>query len=96
MAAGGYRYDTPYIPKKVYISRSDANGKFTTMTCNPQNKDVTILPNDVIYVPDKIRPAAGRAFDYVTRLTTSVSGIAGSYNEWSLMFDPKRYNVNVR
>lgn len=90
--AGGYRNDSSYPPKLVYISRTGSNGKLVTTTVNPMKNDIALLPNDIVYVPDKPRSTLGRAFDYVLRIAEPASSIAGSYNNWSLMFNPTRYN----
>lgn len=90
-AAGGYLNDAAYAPKSVYISRADVSGKLVTNVVNPQNSDVALLPNDVIYVPEKIRPMTGRAFDYLARIISPMSGVASTYNNWALMFDPGRF-----
>jgi protein involved in polysaccharide export with SLBB domain len=94
-AAGGYQKNASYPPKKVYLSRIDNNGLLVTTAINPMKDDVVVMPNDIIYVPDKPRPIIGRAFDYLTRLITPASTFANAYNNWALMFDPKRYQVRV-
>lgn len=91
-AAGGYYKDTPYAPKIVYLSRIDNNGKLVTTTVNPMKDDVTLMPKDIIYVPEKPRPIVGRAFDYLQRVINPFNTFGAAYNNWALMFDPKRYN----
>lgn len=94
-AAGGYTKGAQYPPRKVYISRIDNNNQLITTTVNPKRNDVNIMPNDVIYVPDKARPMIGKAFDYINRIIAPAGSFAAAYNNWALMFDPKRYQVNV-
>ncbi|MEW5818903.1 MAG: polysaccharide biosynthesis/export family protein [Cyanobacteriota bacterium] len=94
-AAGGYLKNAVYPPKKVYLSRIDNNGILVTTAINPMKTDMTVMPNDIIYVPDKPRPLIGKAFDFMNRLITPANSFASTYNNWALMFDPKRYQVNV-
>lgn len=93
--AGGYMKNTSYPPRKVYLSRIDNNNQLITTAINPMKKDITIMPNDIIYVPDKTRPVVGRALDYITRIISPAASFASAYNNWALMFDPQRYQVNV-
>lgn len=90
--AGGYLGDAPYPPKEIFISRYSNGGKLVTTKVNPMKEDVTLMPNDVVYVPEKARPIIGRAFDFINRLASPAGGIASGYNHWSLMFDPGRFN----
>lgn len=92
-SAGGYLNDSAYAPKKVYISRVDVSGKLSTKAVNPMSNDITLMPNDIVYVPEKSRPLAGKAFDYLGRVLTPVNSFADSYNNWALMFNPTRYQV---
>ena len=92
-AAGGYLTDSAYPPKKVYLSRVDTSGKLVTTVVNPMGNDVMLMPNDIVYVPEKVRPLVGKAFDYLTRVINPIDGYANAYNNWALMFSPKRYQV---
>ncbi len=94
-AAGGYQRNASYPPKKVYLSRIDNNGMLITTAINPMKDDTIIMPNDIIYVPDKPRPMIGKAFDYLSRIIAPANMFASTYNNWALMFDPKRYQVRV-
>ena len=67
-AAGGYMRDSAYAPTKVYLSRADTSGKLVTKVFNPMKNDVTIMPNDTIYVPEKFRPLGGKFFDFLNRI----------------------------
>jgi len=93
-AAGGYMKDSAYASDKVYLSRADNNGKLVTKVINPKQNDVTIMPNDIIYIPEKPRPLGGKAFDYMYRLIKPVNAFAYTYNNWALMFNPHRYGTN--
>lgn len=93
MAAGGYLTDAAYAPKKVYISRADVSGKLVTKTVNPMSNDMVVMPNDIVYVPEKARPLAGKAFDAMTKFIAPANGVANTYNNWALMFNPTRYQV---
>lgn len=93
-AAGGYlATEASYAPNKVYISRVDANGHMTTTTVDPRHEDMSLRPNDVVYVPNKITPRVGRAFDYLTRVVAPLGAIAAGANSWALLFDPTRFNT---
>ena len=88
--AGGYQSNAAYPPKRVFVSRVDNNGKMVTTIVNPMENDITLMPNDVVYVPEKTRPLIGKAFDFMTRVVAPFSSIAGGYNNWALIFDPTR------
>ncbi|GBF22942.1 periplasmic protein involved in polysaccharide export [Candidatus Gastranaerophilus sp. (ex Termes propinquus)] len=90
MKAGGYLADAAYAPKKVYISRADASGKLVSKTINPMKNDIILMPNDIVYVPEKPRPMIGKAFDALGKIIAPINGVASTYNNWALMFDPKR------
>jgi polysaccharide export outer membrane protein len=91
--AGGYLITEAYQSKKVYLSRADANGHLVTRAINPTQEDVILMPNDIVYVPNKLRPLGGKFFDYTGRVFTGLNSIAGAYNNWALMFDPYRYQI---
>ena len=93
-AAGGYLTEAAYAPKKVYLSRTDTSGKLVTRLVNPMENDVTLMPNDIIYVPEKARPTIGKAFDYISRIAAPINTYANTYNGWALMFDQYRYIKN--
>lgn len=93
MGAGGYLTDAAYAPKKVYISRSDASGKLVTKVVNPMSNDITVMPNDIVYVPEKPRPLIGKAFDAINRVISPANTFANTYNNWALMYNPTRYQV---
>lgn len=90
-SAGGYLSDSAYAPDKVYLSRLDSNGKLVTTVVNPMSNDLTLMPSDIVYVPEKTRPLVGKAFDYMTRIISPANGVASSYNNWALIFDPSRF-----
>ena len=90
-SAGGYLTDSAYAPKKVYLSRLDGNGKLVTTTINPMNTDITLRPDDIIYVPEKARPLVGKTFDYMMRVVLPANEYASTYNNWALMFNPSRF-----
>jgi len=73
----------------------DGNGHMATVAINPRKEDMTLRPNDIVYVPSKPIPTAGRAFDFLNRVVAPLAGIANGYNNWALLFDPTRFNVNV-
>lgn len=94
--AGGFlSTDASYSPSKVFVSRVDQNGRLATVAVDPRHEDMTLHPNDIVYVPSKTVPKVGRAFDFLTRVVTPLAGIASGANNWSLLFNPTRYNVNL-
>ena len=93
MAAGGYLTDAAYAPKKVYISRADASGKLVTKVVNPMSSDIVVMPNDIVYVPEKTRPMIGKAFEAVFKVLVPLNAAANTYNNGALMFSPTRYQV---
>ncbi len=94
-AAGGYlnQDSAPYPPEKVLIGRLDQNGNIVTREVDPMETDVTLMPNEVVYVPEKKRPMLGKAFDYMVRVLSPFNTFANTYNNWALMFNPQRFNV---
>ncbi len=95
VSAGGYQSDAAYAPNEVLVSRVDKNGRIVTRKVNPRQEDMTLMPNDIVYVPPKARPTVGRAFDFVGRLVMPLAAIGSGLNSWSLLFDPSRFNVTV-
>ncbi len=88
--AGGYLNDAAYAPKEVFINRVDENGRFIRMKANPMRTDLMLMPNDVVYVPEKTRPLIGKGFDYTGRLISPIGVFANAFNNWALIFDPTR------
>lgn len=97
-SAGGYfdRNESQNPPKKVYISRTDKNGKLTTKVVNPMENDLMLRPNDVIYVPETTRPVIVKMFKDLERIIRPIHTFADTYNEWSLIWDPERFMNNRR
>jgi hypothetical protein len=94
--AGGYlASEASYSPDKVYVSRVDGEGHLTTTTVDPRHNDMSLRPNDIVYVPNKAVPKVGKAFDYVARIVAPLAAIGNGSNAWALLFNPTRYNVNV-
>jgi|GEM_PF-1106124 len=90
--AGGYRGNSPYPPKQILVSRVSNDGNMVTTAVNPTKNDMTLMPNDVVYVPEKTRHVVGKVFDYMTRIVSPFTAIAGGYNNWAFIFDPTRLN----
>jgi len=90
--AGGYFGKDPTPPKKVFVCRSTGKGKLVTTEVNPMEDDMTLLPNDVVYVPEKPRHFMGKALDIIMKISRPAGNVASSYNHWSLMLDPERFN----
>ncbi len=93
MQAGGYLTDAAYAPKKIYLSRADASGKLVTKEVNPMLNDIIVMPNDIVYVPEKPRPLIAKSFEAATKIMTPFLMFTNTYNNGALMFNPKRYNV---
>lgn len=92
--AGGYQAtEASYAPTRVYVSRVDGDGHMTTREVDPRHEDMTLRPNDMVYVPNKITPRIGHAFDYMARVIIPLGAIAASGNSWALLFNPTRYTV---
>jgi len=83
-AAGGYLKDSAYIPKNVYVSRGDRNNntKLSTQAINPKENDFILMPNDIVYVPEKSRPLIGKAFDYASRIMMPFYVFSTGYSIW--------------
>lgn len=98
-AAGGYLREkeasASYSPKEIFVSRTDANGRLVTRKVDPRHEDMTLYPNDIVYVPEKVIPKIGKGFDYATRIIAPFVGVASALNNWSLLLDPTRFNVTV-
>lgn len=95
MGAGGYLEDAAYAPEKVYLSRPDASGKLVTKVVNPMASDISVMPNDIVYVPEKTRPLIGKSFEALYKIILPFNMFANTYNNAWLMFDPRRYQVKV-
>lgn len=93
MEAGGYLTDAAYAPTRVYLSRADASGKLVTKVVNPMKSDIVVMPNDIVYVPEKTRPLIAKAFEAMNKILMPVNAFANTYNNWALMFNPTRYQV---
>lgn len=68
-AAGGYLKDSAYTPSKVIVYRADEQGNLAPMRVNPLHKDIQLMPNDIVYVPQKIVPRVGLLFDFLDRVS---------------------------
>jgi polysaccharide export outer membrane protein len=89
--AGGYISSSSYPPKKVFITRKSNDGQMVTTAVNPMKNDITLMPDDIVYVPEKTRPLIGKSFDFILRIISPVSSFANGYNNWNLIFDPSRF-----
>jgi polysaccharide export outer membrane protein len=93
-AAGGYLQEdvqsASYAPRRVVIGRQDENGRLVMLKVDPRKEDAMLRPNDVVYVPDKTRPAVGKAADYVARLLTPAATLGSALNNWATLLDPLR------
>lgn len=68
--AGGFDSRAAYFPRKVYLYRNarEGQGQLTKpIPVDPNRNDIALLPNDVIYVPQKVIPRVGLLFDFVDR-----------------------------
>lgn len=86
-AAGGFYRDSAYAPNKVYIFRPDNNGKLAHVgVFNPTQDDPQLLPNDIVYVPDKLRPNVAKVFDYANNVLRPFATAASTYRNTSGRF----------
>jgi polysaccharide export outer membrane protein len=88
--AGGFYGDFAYAPSKVMIARKDEFGHLATRVINPKEDDATVLPGDIIYVPDKPLSKVVRGFRILGNIVSPISTVAGTYNSWALLVDPTR------
>jgi protein involved in polysaccharide export with SLBB domain len=88
--AGGYYGDFAYSPSKVMISRKDEFGHMATRIINPRVEDTTLLPGDIVYVPDKPLSKVVRGFRILGNLVAPIGSVAGAYNSSALIFNPTR------
>lgn len=84
--AGGYLNGTTSPPKSVIISRMDNNGKLSSTKVNPMSNDIVLLPNDIIFVPEKTSSGIARGFDYLFRVVSPVSSFATGYSNMDYVF----------
>ncbi len=84
--AGGYLNGTTSPPKSVIVSRMDNNGILSSTRVNPMREDIVLLPNDVIFVPEKTSSSVARGFDYLLRIVSPVSSFASGYNNMDYVF----------
>jgi polysaccharide export outer membrane protein len=86
-SAGGFYREAAYAPTKVYIFRPDGNGKLAHVgTFNPKHDDPQIMPNDVVYVPDKLRPNIAKVFDYLNNMVRPFASASYTYRNSSGQF----------
>lgn len=84
-AAGGYITNYGNYPEKVYVSRLDNNNKLVTRSVNPLRDDIAIMPNDIVYIPEKTIPLVGKFFDYASRLMGPFGTFSNTYQSWDNM-----------
>jgi protein involved in polysaccharide export with SLBB domain len=85
--AGGFDSRAAYFPRRVYLYRSarrhdqdKAQGRLTRpVPVDPNRDDIALLPNDVIYVPQKAVPRVGLLFDFVERAVRPLFFAAQTY-----------------
>lgn len=88
--AGGFSQGSSAAPDKVFVSRVMDNGRMATFPVDLTKEDIALLPNDVVYVPEKTRTKVVKGFDYMARIITPITNTAMSYNQWAMMFNPSR------
>ncbi|MFN9691996.1 MAG: polysaccharide biosynthesis/export family protein [Vampirovibrionales bacterium] len=90
MQAGGYYTDYAYAPKEITVMRTNRDGKMEVLKVDPKTTDMALLPNDLIYVPEKFLGKLDRFATVVGRVVAPAAAVAGGINAWSLIFDPTR------
>ena len=64
----------------------DNNGKLSSTKVNPMSNDIVLLPNDIIFVPEKTSSGIARGFDYLFRVVSPVSSFATGYSNMDYVF----------
>ncbi|MCE2930937.1 MAG: polysaccharide export protein [Vampirovibrionales bacterium] len=90
MQAGGYYTDYAFAPKEITIMRTHRDGKIEVLKVNPKTSDIALLPNDLIYVPERFLGKIDRFSGILGRLVAPAATVAGGINSWALLFDPTR------
>jgi protein involved in polysaccharide export with SLBB domain len=86
-AAGGFYQDAAHAPDKIYVFRPDNHGKLAALgVFNPTQDDPQLMPNDIIYVPDKLRPNVAKVFDYLNKILLPFSTASSTYRNASGKF----------
>lgn len=93
VSAGGYYGDFAFQPAKVYLSRADNQGRIATKQIDPRVDDPLLMPNDILYIPEKPIGKVTRSFRVMTGLIDPFFRGAVAYNTWAQVFDPTR---NIR
>lgn len=70
MQAGGYSADYAYSPKHIVLMRPNRDGTMTTTKLDPKVDDIALMPNDMIYVPERALGKLDRFAGIVGRLLT--------------------------
>jgi polysaccharide export outer membrane protein len=83
VSAGGYYGDFAFQPPKIYLSRVDGKGRIATMQIDPSQEDPVLMPNDIIYIPEKPIGKVHRAFRIVTDLIDPFFRSGVAYNTWA-------------
>jgi polysaccharide export outer membrane protein len=73
--AGGYKYSAN--KKMIAIRRFTPNNSSTTLFVEPEKEDVTLRPNDVIFISENKIYAAGRFMETVSKVFSPITS-AGS------------------
>lgn len=90
VSAGGYYGDFSFQPQKVYLSRVDEKGHIATQQIDPRNEDPVLMPNDIIYIPEKAIGKVQRTFRVVTDLMDPFFRSGVALNTWAQVVDPTR------
>jgi protein involved in polysaccharide export with SLBB domain len=90
MDAGGYSSEYAYSPKEITIMRTSRDGKIETIKVDPKKSDMALLPNDLIYVPERFLGKLDRFASVVGRVVAPAGAVAGGINSWALLANPTR------
>ncbi len=83
-SAGGYVSNSAYSPNKVYVYRAmQEGGHLSRFEVNPKKDDVTVFPNDIVYVPLNKRARFGLFFDFIGRIVSPGARSAETYRAFT-------------
>lgn len=74
--AGGFKPDANQ--KVIALRRFTKDNQVSTFYISPQKNDITLRPNDILYVPEKKLYTSGRTLDQVAKVFSPFTSLASS------------------